>query len=349
MNEDIFGKGANDRPEDFLKPRAWRHEEIAGAFQPAPWLEKDLKDFDTYPKRDQEMQSSCVLYTASKLLSIDELTENGAYRELSPRSIYPYVAVPGGGSNSIDAMKIATKRGMTLEVLLPTDGLSEAEAVSDKGYVTDAKQVALVYKPDSFVECTTDFETIASILNGYKVQGKRKAVAVTVVGSNNGTWLSAFPKPPKMGEALWYHKVPVCDYGLIGGKKHLSIDNSWGTKAGLNGQQFLSIDYQGWMYGGIYTLNMPDDWQQLGSPNMPAPKYQWTLDMSLGSSGKDVEMLQVALQSMGMFPISSVMKPTGFYGGMTKKSVELFQASFGIETTGTVGPKTRAKLNDIFK
>ncbi len=351
-NESHFGKGAIDKPEDFLQPLAYRHDEIAGAFQPAVWKEKDpTTGFVTYPKRNQGGQSDCVCYAIAKQLAIDELSENGAWRELSPRSLYPYVVVPGGGSSSIAASKLAVKQGMTLEHLLPTDGLSEADAEVDKGYVTDAKQIALVYKPNSYIEAAADFETIASILQGYQMQGIKKGVTITVIGYNNGSWLSQFPKPPASASqpGLWYHRVTVTDFGLVNGVKHLAIDNSWGESAGNKGQQLLSIDYQPFIYGAIYTLNQQDNWQQMGISQVEMPKHVWSVDLTLGATGADVTALQTALQSLGMFPISSVVKPTGYYGGITRSAVIVFQQSFALTATGICDAPTRGKLNEIFK
>lgn len=350
FNEGQFGKGAIDRPEDFFSKRAWRHEEIAGAFQPAIWTEKPIANgFITYPKRNQGAQNSCVGYTLAKQLSVDELSENGVYREMSPASIYAYTRVTGGGASSIIASKLATKIGLTLEHLLPTDGKDDLGAADATGYATDAKQVALVYKPGSIVESTADFETIASILHNFQQAGKKKVVTVTIIGQNNGTWLSSFPKPASNPTITpWYHRVCVTDFGLVGGRKHLAIDNSWGEIPGNKGQQLLSIDHQDYMYGGIYTLNQPDNWQQLSASSVPMPRYQWASDFGYGKTGNDVLVLQQALQSMGMFPVDKFVKPTGNFYGVTQKAVELFQAAMIVPVTGQVDFQTREKLNSIF-
>ena len=346
-----MGKGAVDRPEDYFKPRSWRHEEIAAAPIPAKWVEKDEKTgFITYPKKNQAQSSSCVSHALAKQLSVDELTENGVYRELAPRSIYPYTFHPDGGSSSPAATKLSTKVGMTLEYLLPGNEYNEEQMRNAADYATDAKLVALIYKPESFIECNTDFETIASILQSFQNQGKKKVVTVTVAGKNNGTWLSAFPKPPKsyMETGLWYHRIAITDFGLIKGKKVLAFDNSWGEEVGNKGQQFLTQEYEPYMYGGIYTLNKPDNWQSIAQKIEP-PKFQWTRDLFVGSTGADVTALQQALQSMGMFPISDIIKPTGAYFGITQKGVEIFQLHFGLPVTGKVDQKTREQLNAIFK
>ncbi len=351
MQESDLQHGATDKPEDYFQPRSWRHEEIAGATQPATWIEKDLKTgFKSYPMRSQGSQLTCTTYALAKQLSVDEIIENGQWRELSPRSIYPYVVQPGGGSHSLFATKLATKQGMTLESLLKTDGLSEIEARSDTGYVTDAKLVAQVYKPDSFIECSADFETVASILQSFEKQGKRKVITVTVAGINNGTWLSAIPVPPSPGlpaHLLWFHRISVTDFGLINGKKVLAFDNSFGEEAGNKGQQFLTEEYARATYGGIYTLNRPDDLASMSTAITP-PVYEWTRDLVRGSSGPDVMALQQALQSLGMFPISTVVKPTGAFFGVTQKGVELFQSAFGLPVTGKVDLITRIQLNKIF-
>ena len=348
--ETQFGRGANDRPDDFFSNRSWRHEEIAGAFQPAIWKEKKIEEFVTYPKRNQYSQNSCVSYVLAKQLAVDELSENGAWRELSPRSIYAYTYNPnGGGSSSLEATKLVVKQGMTLESLLDTDGLGEINVRSTESYLTDAKQIALVYKPASFVECSSDFETIASIIQGHRDQGIKKIVAATIIGQNNGTWLSTMPVIPKNYNGLWYHRIAITDFGILKGKKVLSFDNSWGNTPGNAGQQFLTEDHQPFLYGAIYTLNQPDNWQQLGTSAVQPPTHQWYNDLGLGSTGPDVTALQLALQSMGMFPITSIVKPTGAYWGITKKGVEMFQSSMGLMVTGLVNKETRAKLNAIFK
>ncbi len=352
MNENLFGKGSLDRPEDFLKPEAPQHSEIAAAFQPAPWDEKNEFQFDTYPKRDQGVKSDCVLYSAAKALAIDELSENGKWRELSPDHVYPYIVVPGGGSRSQDAMKFIADNGMTLEHLYPSDPLTEDQAADPKatepgGIATDAKIIAKVYKPSRFIECAADFETIASILYSFKRQGVKKGVMITIVGQNNGTWLSAFPRIPSSASkaALWYHRIVITDFGILSGRKVLAFDNSWGTIPGNHGQQFLTEDYQPFMYGAAYTINQPD--LNLVSPVAP-PVHKWSAELRVGDRGPEVLALQYALQSMGMFPVDKIVKPTGYFGGITKEGVELFQAAFGVSKTGILDQPTIDALNNVF-
>lgn len=70
-----------------------------------------------------------------------------------------------------------------------------------------------------------------------------------------------------------------------------------------------------------------------------------TRSLSLGSRGPDVLQLQTFLQSQGFFPQG--YKRTDFFGPMTREAVLKFQAQYHIETTGTVGPKTRQQVENL--
>lgn len=337
------------RPEHFLLPEAGLHSEVAGAMLPGNWVEKDpAGGFTTYPKRDQGVKVDCTCYGAAKSLSIDALQEMGLYRELSPDMAYPYVVQPGGGASSLDAMNFVAANGMGVDALYPSDALSEAEGESAAALPSDNKKIGMLYAPAAIVQSASDFETIASIIETFRSQGIRKAVTVTIIGQNNGTWYSATPSVPSPSNQNpnWYHRVTVTDYGLINGEKVLAIDNSWGTAVGNGGQQFLAQGWEPYMFGAIYTVSRAD--AQLPATPPAKPTHSWSAALGPGSTGPDVLALQQALQSLGMFPASSVLAPTGNYGGITKSAVTTYQASFALPQTGLVDPATMASLNALF-
>jgi peptidoglycan hydrolase-like protein with peptidoglycan-binding domain len=78
--------------------------------------------------------------------------------------------------------------------------------------------------------------------------------------------------------------------------------------------------------------------------------YVFTRNMGPGSSGPDVTALQQLLIRLGDYPAAIV---SGYYGSLTEKAVETFQANQGIISYGSpfttgygaVGPHTRAALN----
>lgn len=74
--------------------------------------------------------------------------------------------------------------------------------------------------------------------------------------------------------------------------------------------------------------------------------------LGLGSEGEDVKALQQALASMSdVYPGGKV---TGYYGSLTQAAVAKFQLKYGLVSSasdagyGYVGPKTRAKLQEVF-
>jgi peptidoglycan hydrolase-like protein with peptidoglycan-binding domain len=73
--------------------------------------------------------------------------------------------------------------------------------------------------------------------------------------------------------------------------------------------------------------------------------------MEVGMKGTDIAMLQKCLgyltdASGFLFPL--YQEPTGWYGGITRDSVQRFQTLYKINPIGRVGPETLAKLNEVF-
>jgi len=73
-----------------------------------------------------------------------------------------------------------------------------------------------------------------------------------------------------------------------------------------------------------------------------AEAFNFSSDLKSGAQGADVTELQNRLTQEGFYsgPIS------GFFGPLTAKAVKAYQKKFGLSLTGTVGPLTRAQLNN---
>ena len=69
--------------------------------------------------------------------------------------------------------------------------------------------------------------------------------------------------------------------------------------------------------------------------------FNFTLDLAVGSTGDEVAKLQERLMKEGLLSGESA----GYFGTLTRDAVKAFQANNQIETTGNVGPRTRAILN----
>lgn len=72
----------------------------------------------------------------------------------------------------------------------------------------------------------------------------------------------------------------------------------------------------------------------------------FTKTLSKGMSDPEVSTLQSVLkQDPSIYPEGLV---TGYFGALTEAAVKRFQAKYGIEQVGVVGPITRAKLNSLY-
>ncbi|MEK7607581.1 MAG: peptidoglycan-binding domain-containing protein [Patescibacteria group bacterium] len=86
---------------------------------------------------------------------------------------------------------------------------------------------------------------------------------------------------------------------------------------------------------------------------------KFTRALKVGSAGNDVKQLQQFLNANGFTVASSGVgspgKETTYMGKLTQKAIKKFQVKYGIVSSGTpettgygnLGPKTRAKLNEL--
>ena len=78
----------------------------------------------------------------------------------------------------------------------------------------------------------------------------------------------------------------------------------------------------------------------------PATTACFTKALSKGMTDAEVTKLQQVLKTDStIYPEGLV---TGYFGSLTEAAVKKFQAKYGIDQTGTVGPITRAKLNALY-
>ena len=72
------------------------------------------------------------------------------------------------------------------------------------------------------------------------------------------------------------------------------------------------------------------------APAAPPGAASLTEDLSLGSTGEEVTLLQTLLaKDTSIYPDGLI---TGYFGGLTRQAVRRFQAKYGISQVGRVGP-----------
>jgi len=153
-------------------------------------------------------------------------------------------------------------------------------------------------------------------------------------GSNEG-WQNACIRPPKAGEKVWGHAVALIGYN----KDYLIGLNSWGTDWGDNGLFYVPKDYLPFEAWAVLT-DLPSDFE------LNKPVHTFKKNLYYGMKNEEVVWLQKCLKYLNCFP--TIIEATGYFGIITLRSVQTFQSTYKIPSTGFVGPLTRAKLNEIF-
>lgn len=338
--EDKFGTGGIP---DSYDSRDLQYKDIAGAPIPFDWNEGfdiEIKLGLKIPIKNQGSSYSCGGQAWSYLAEILEAISTKTFEERSAKYIYAQTFVPGGGSAGRDNANIFIKQGVATEKILTSKPNTE-------GFLTSSIDITPTIREDaksdlslSYAQTGTNIETIAMAMrdNGGVILG--------IDGSNNGTWLSAFPKPPI--EVEWKHWVYAGKAKLINGIKHIGILNSWGDTVGEKGWQWLAEGYfstgtTGHVWGG-WTHILKE------IPVKPVMRH-FDVDLYYLSSGDEINRLQRFLGQLGYF----TTEPTGYFGNLTRQAVFNFQKDY-IKLTpweylvrrgNLVGPKTRTALNAI--
>lgn len=347
------GAHIDERPVEEKKKDFLFHE-IVSAPAPVAWVEKKPEDWRKFPIFDQDGSGSCVAQTAAKLLGVmyKENNEQDDYVHFSATHIYQRRAnKPKGGMGGVDCFEIM-KKGVTLESLVPSQKLSDAkmDAVKIAKYKED---VGAVFKIGNYVSLPIkDIDTIAST-----IQETGKAVMVWFYFKHEEWTAQPTVKIKDLelrGEKTSRHSVTAVDFTMYKGKKCLIIEDSWGPKAGNGaGQRIIDEDFfkaRNFFAGYAINFKFIDSIDESQPVSLPKPKYTFTKTLHMSGSIKkgdaDVVALQECLQYLGLYP--SNVECTGYFGAVTKKAVEKFQAKYGLTVDGIAGPNTIAQLNSLF-
>ncbi len=257
---ETFGTGAvRDIPDN----RDRIYDELAFGAPQVDWekgfdVEKELKI--TIPIKNQNGSSACVGFAWSYYMAIINAKEVGYYDEVSAKAIYSQIFLAQGGAYLRSGGKLAVNWGSLGEEVVPSlDGGKPAREPfqTDKTWKTPAMDElakTLQAKEYRTIQASRNMDLFATAIRD------NLGVVGGVYGSNNGTWGSYEPVPPKVGEPKWGHALLWGKFGIDKKGKYIATPNSWGRR------------------GGNMT-NYPDGWQKLredyfSSGNMFNP---WTI------------------------------------------------------------------------
>lgn len=353
--EETFNSGAilDTRPKE-EKEKDFRTEEVVVSFAEPEWRAKTDDELRKFPIFNQDGSGSCVAQTEAKELGIMRWLRDGIYVHFSATDIYQRrVNRPQAGMISNDARKIA-QEGVTLEVLVPSQSMTDNQM--DSAPIEPYKrQIGEVFSVSNYLEDPMkDIDAIASV-----IQATGKGVMTWYYFKNdewNASPMVKYPDLDLYAPSTARHSVTATDFALVGGKKCLVIEDSWGPGTGMGGRRYISEDF--FIARNFHASHLMNfRFAEQGPVQPTKPKYKFLRNLEWKPTfftDKDVKALQNILKYEGLFPAN--VDSTGYYGSITAMSVKAWQIKHNVASLDeiealqgkVVGPKTRTKLNSIY-
>lgn len=328
------------------KERDYRFSEIVATADAVKWEDRAPRQF---PIRSQDGSSSCVAFSAAKMMGILEYANKGGrFVDFSPAYIYKRRMNKnigdGQGMWAYDMWNILQNEGITLDPLMPSDGLSEEKInnVPEKEVYSD---VARLFRVDNYVsyEPGKDFDAIAGTI----LKTGKGVLTWFTFNSNEWTTMPTL----KTDKPQSHHSVCAVDAVIYKGKECIVIDDSWGSVHGANGQRFITREFfEKRNTYAAYPIAFKNTEEGVWKP-----RYIFKYPMKFGQISPDIKVFQEILKYEKLFP--SNVQCTGKYGEITRKATLEFQRKHKIASEDeieslngmVVGPKTLQKLNELYK
>jgi len=348
MNQSALMSGANiDTRTEAQRAKDYKFNELVSSPAPVTWTEKPRDTWRRFPIFNQDGSGSCVAQSMAKIMGVLYWLKNQVYVHFSATHIFQRRSNrPQSGMGGVDAFDIA-RTGVTLEVLTPSQNMTDTQM--DAAVVEQYKKdVGTVFKIGNYLTLPErDMETVASVI---ETTGKAVMVWFFFTTEEWGKEQPTIDVPTltKDGPTTARHSVTAVDFTLYQGKKALIIDDSWGFWNGFSGQRIITEDfYLARNFFAAYPMNFNFDEATV----VVKPKYIFYNDLQFGQTSEEIKKLQDILKFEGLFPTN--VESSGYYGAVTQKGVQGFQLKYAVVTEvdagyGRVGPRTRAKLNELY-
>lgn len=252
-------------------------------------------------------------------MNLTELRQHHAVEVemVSAKSIYSQIHLDGGGASIRDGAKLIKKWGSLFENQVPSlksDGMTDELFMADVSWLNDTlNHLAEVLKAKEYRTITPFGGSLVDLFAAGVKQNH--GVVGGVVGTNNGTWLSQFPKPPKQDDVLWGHCLYYGAFGTDERGRFLATPNSWGDfitekwqpgSTPGTGWQKLYIDY----FSSDLQFN---PWTLIDQPNNSIILPEDMKKLVKGDIGSDVFCVDV----VGV--LHHILNPHTFVAGRDAK------------------------------
>ena len=356
------GTGAVPSPKDY--------RDIKLASVPADYAVLPLKyfeDISKLPVWHQRKLGACVGHAAAKYKQHIDWLETGTMFELSPRFLYAIAKArdkyQDEGTYPRLVAGILKDHGCATEKTVPNDTtLKHEEYVYDRNEANIPKKAwneALPFKISSYA-----FPNVKVVdeLKRAVIEGHGGMILMRVGEEwwkdkdGKTSWAKDAVVPlraPK--QVVSGHEVFLYGFETIGSRTKFYVFNSWSLDWGDNGTAYFWHDeYAPFLDEAITFVDVPNELLEEAHDLPDAEKFKYTFSKNLvyGQTNDDVKALQTALKIDGVYtgPV------TGYYGTLTSAGVLAFWKKYGLTTQlentllrgRSAGPKTRAKLNQLF-
>ena len=293
-----------------------------GAFTPETFPEKYFTDISKFPVENQRKIPACGSHAGSFVKNVQDGVR------LSPAYLWKEIKLVDGhpiesGTDMLSIFRVLNKTGVCKYDLMPNDTTVTPEEYTKYNVNMEQQADAASHKIGTYA-----FEFYPSMDSMKKAIFKHKAVLCLIrIGEEfwKPSWSATQPlRPPK--NPISGHFVTLYGYD----KDYIYFRNEWGSEYGEQGNGRFGVNYLPYV---VEIGTAVDD-----------NSGRFKKNLQYGSMGIDVWSLQRFLVSKGFGSYT----PTGFFGPKTVASVKAFQARYGIQQTGTVGPITRGKLNILY-
>lgn len=363
MQKDIFDKslGAIDSPEDYRDVVA---TSVLGEPDESAYPDKFINRvrFDAF---DQKSIGSCVGQASAMYKRVIEYAEDTEDYDLSARFIYAMCKSRDGipetsGTYPRVAMDVLLKEGISSNDTFKTNNSLQAENFKDHTKISDqAFEQALQFRIKSYAR-------VGSFLNvprGDLMQAIYETHGVLMSFRVGSTWTRRVGrKRPEMpiqppASVTGGHLVYIYGYEVErDGRLKLYGINSWGDDWGDDGHfELYYEDHFPFIKEAWTVVDLPNDYKDRDLPPAQEFAHTFNTDMREGQTSEEVRKLQIALAIEGVWGRPDI-KATGYYGPITSRAVLAFWEKHNVATWWertflkgkSAGPKTRAKLNEIF-
>ncbi len=346
MDPILHGTGAKDDPRS-AEEKAKDYKSIEVMTPRAPsWVEKGPAQWRSFEIFDQDGSSSCVGQATAKILGIEQFREEGKFLRFSARDIYSRRANTDEGMWFQNALEIASKHGATLESMMPSEKLNEAQMNITTDRKPSTEQVAKIFRAGGYVGLPIDIDAIADVIS----RGKGILLGFRF---NYDEWDSV-PHIATSTPGI-HHGVAGMDFGLFEGKQTIIIEDSWGNQSTIyNGRRVITNEFlkARCTFAG-YLIDLSNNWRDFQS-GIPRPKVRFDVNLSIEQTSNEVKKLQDVLKYEELFPVN--VESTGYYGNLTAKGVLAWQKRYRIASDAELdalggkmfGPASRSRANQLY-